>query len=108
MPALIPKDFVEQLVCISTAHVSKATADKMPQCRADLDDVNQPDWWPEFLRDEGWLFFLYSSQDEFEFKYKTAPKDLNDVLQYMHNSGFRWCMFDCDGAIIDGLHQYEW
>ena len=102
---------IEKLAVVSTAHVSEDTANKLPATALDL--AGRPDlpalpWWPAFVRDEGWLFYLYGYQDEFEYKYELAPKDLKDVLQYVRNSGCMWCLFDCDGTKVDGLFTYEW
>lgn len=103
---------IEKLAVISTAHVSEHTVSLLPEKAADLEhgrpDRPKHDWWPEFVRDEGWLFYLYGYQDEFDYNYQNAPKDLKDVLQYVRNSGCLWCLFDCDGRTIDGLYTYEW
>lgn len=98
----------EKLTTISTCHVCEETARKLPVNAADLVRPSQPDWWPQFCRDEGWLFYLFGDQDTFNINYNEAPKDLRDVLQYVRNSGYMWCLFDCDGPIIDALYHYEW
>lgn len=98
----------EKLTTIATSHVSKQTCEKLPENAADLVRTNQPDWWPTFCRDEGWLFYLFGDQATFDINYRDAPKDLREVLQYVRNSGFMWCLFDCDGPVIDGLYEYEW
>jgi hypothetical protein len=98
----------EKLTTISTSHVSEATMKRLPEKAADLDSTNTPGWWPQFCRAEGWLFYLFGDQDTFNINYVDAPKDLLDVLMYVRNSGFMWCLFDCDGPIIDGLYEYEW
>ena len=100
---------IVKLVTLSTSHVSQATSLLMPKDSSTLiTTIKQPDWWPEFVRDEGWLFWVPQDEVIFEAAFAEAPKDLRDVLMYIRNSGCEWCLFDCDGPLCDALYQYDW
>jgi hypothetical protein len=100
---------IVKLVTLSTCHLSESTSKNLPNgASANQGVVGLPDWWPEFTRDEGWLFWVPADEVIFEAAFAEAPKDLRDVLMYVRNSGCEWCLFDCDGPICDALYQYEW
>lgn len=100
---------IVKLVTLSTSHVSQTTSNMLPQNATHLASTRAPpDWWPEFVRDEGWMFWVPEDVVIFEAAFADAPKDLRDVLMYVRNSGCEWCLFDCDGPICDALYHYEW
>jgi hypothetical protein len=100
---------ISKLVTLSTSHLSQTTANNLPSGRGDHQGVvGTPDWWPQFSRDEGWLFWVPTDEAAFQSIYAESPKDLLDVLMYVRNSGCEWLLFDSDGPLCDVLYQYEW
>ncbi len=100
---------IVKLVTLSTGHVSQTTANMLPQNAVHLEGTRTlHDWWPEFARDEGWMFWVPADDVVFEAGYAKAPKDLRDVLLYVRNSGCEWLLLDCDGPVCDALFHYDW
>ena len=111
---------IAKMLVLSTRHLTQATANKLPQGHADLayfesqrlatssgrtkslGPDEEPDWWPTFARDEGWVFHVGDPHDE------DTPKDLTLLLAFAQRQGVDWLMLDRDGPVVEELPHYEW
>ena len=108
------KCFVKTLDC-STAHISKATADRL-MLQKSLVDRADGDESPEYLplivydKDEyGWFIKVPGKEDlDLSLVREELPGDLYLVLRYALESKCSWIVFDCDGADVEGLPKFDW
>lgn len=94
-----PADEIHKMLCLSTAHVSRETAD-------DFENPVGMGTLPIFYekREYGW-FVVVSKDVETD---KDYPADIVEVLAYARARGCTWIMLDQDGPVIDGLRTWEW
>lgn len=95
---------VQKYLDLSTAHVSKETADWL-----DLIGNKEGDSIPVIMYlkgSYGWI--VYAAQEDFEFENKKVPADLLQVINYAKSLDCIWIMFDCDGEQVKELPVYEW
>ncbi len=98
-------DFIEKMLVLSTGHISETTMKELPESYVGMTRDNQPDWWPTFARDEGWVFYIYEDATEV---WKYAPKDLVACIEFARQRGCKWLMLDCDGAQVPELPFHVW
>ena len=95
---------IEPMLVISTAHVTKETADALPRGHIDMESPDDiPEWGPAFARNEGWLFYVGDVNH-----YETAPPELRACVQYARSLGCTWMMLDADGPVVGALESWEW
>jgi hypothetical protein len=87
---------VRKLLCLSTAHVSKETADIL--------DSSTPKNWPVFGfgGEYGWVIYAHDEQD------LEIPPDLWALCEYARSFDCDYIMLDCDASVIESLPTYEW
>ena len=90
------------MLALSTAHVTKDTADMMN--KDSIDGVmlyNKGDY--------GWFVHIPDSGLDFnELENGECPADLYRCMKYARDNGFDWIMFDCDVEVISEMPEYEW
>lgn len=84
-------DEIHQVLVLSTAHVTKATA-------ARIDDLT---YECAFQRSDGWVFHVGDQRTD-------GPDDLEEALSYARARNCIWLMFDADGPINPALPTWEW
>lgn len=87
-----------RLIVVSTAHVSKATADTLNNSPASQ--------WPCLggpYGDYGWFFFCHEENDG------TIPAELFDVMVWARkNHRTDNILLDCDADPVEGLPVFDW
>lgn len=98
---------IAQMLVLSTGHLRKETADSLPETHKDVPDtVEQAHWWPSFIRNEGWMFYV--PLDPEDQRYIDAPEELKNIAAFAKAIGCTWVMLDQDGPIVDVLPHWEW
>lgn len=101
-------DHVEQMLCLSTAHVRPETMSRL--CTGDFDWL--PSYRKEDPRDPEDIYgvFVLAGDISLESEAETAdiPDDLLTVLEYAHRIGAEWIMFDGIRDMIDELPTFPW
>ena len=87
-------DVVRGLCCLSTAHISKATAEAM--------DNDSSDWAFDKLY-YGYLVWVEQFKEN-----NQIPEDLKTALAYANNRGCDYLYLDCDGSVVLGLPTFNW
>ena len=99
---------IEQVLVLSTSHVSEKTVVLLPRCASDHDENSEPPmWWPKFTREEGWLFHVTLEPGWFDERYGDAPGDVRACAMLARDNGCCWLMLDQDGPVVD-LPTFEW
>jgi hypothetical protein len=98
---------VVRMLVLSTAHVSKETADLLNERGSEALFTFYP------KGDYGWMIPVQRLQHEKTGAISVAnpermPGDLVQVMVMALNERCEWVMFDCDADQIPGLPVYEW
>lgn len=91
---------IYKVLDLSTAHVSKATANRM-----DVEDV-EITVYP--IGEFGWLVSTGCHTDLAEDELARMPADLVRVLEYAARQDCVYVRFDRDGDTVDALPKWEW
>lgn len=94
---------IEQMLVVSTSHITPELA----QTLSNDPDPEHMEWWPDFSRDEGWIFYAPAS-DVDDPRYADAPACLQALIEFARSHGCCWLMLDCDGETVPALPTWEW
>jgi hypothetical protein len=89
-----------KMLCLSTAHVSEATAKMLNDTPYTLWPVVGGPWA------YGWL--MYAHDERLDSGDKHFPDDLWECCVFARSKGFDYILFDQDADIADGLTFYSW
>ena len=86
-----------KMLTISTAHITKETADMLSISETDLIvyDKDEYGWW-----------IAVCDIDLYELS--GVPDDLAACVRLAMQNGCEWLCLDCDGEVVDCLPTYEW
>ena len=104
---------IAKMLTISTAHITKETADKL---NYEYEDVTEEDYYQNsfcfntgitiYLKDVfGWFICI---PDATILDESAIPDDLRDCLSFALKNGCDWLCLDCDGETVDELPTFEW
>lgn len=83
------------MLALSTGHLTEETADELMT----IDGI--------IAYEKGEFgFFVYVPDDDEEFH--DQPADIHECIEFAHNNGYDWIMFDRDVETINELPVYEW
>ncbi len=88
---------ISRMLTLSTAHISKETADK-------LGDQNSISLWIYDKVGYGWFIYI---PDEHDLS-TDIPDDLLIVVQFAKQMDIGIVCLDCDGNTLDQLPTYDW
>ena len=88
------------MLALSTAHVTKETADLMDNDKAKGVVLYNKDG-------AGWFVYIPEACDFDELE-DDCPSDLYQCMKFALDNGFDWIMFDCGVDVISELPEYEW
>jgi hypothetical protein len=96
---------IEGLMALSTAHVSKTTADHLQLNSLDVVRYEHGDY--------GWLIHVPSDQDfwapvQAKAQAGEFQTDLFDVMDYARRHGCCWLLLDADADRVAGLLTFDW
>lgn len=101
---------ISRMLTISTAHITKETADNLNK---DCLPLN-----PEHCSDHAFCFHIgiavYPKDDYGWFLWigpaelSLAPPDLRQCIEFARRHNCEWLCLDCDGLIEGSLQTYEW
>ncbi len=98
---------IEKMLILSTRHLRESTAKTLPQSEQDEpSSIEAAHWWPQFTREEGWLFYVPPVAHE-DTRYVDAPEELRAIVALARAHGCAWVMLDRDGPQVD-LPGWEW
>lgn len=86
---------IQQYLDISTAHVSKKTAEALNSGQLNILFYHKSEY--------GWFIYAGSEEDK-----EGTPEDLQQVIKHAKQLGCVWVVLDCDGEEINELPVYEW
>ena len=90
---------ISKMLTVSTAHISKETAEMLDKDTDTLDIVvyNKKEY--------GWFIYIPFYYDNNKLY---IPKDLHNLLIFAKDSSCDWLCLDRDGEILENLETYEW
>lgn len=91
---------INKMLMLSTAHLTKQTADMMDMKLIENPRVYQKDGY-------GWFVLVTSWNDDYEIV-KNIPEDLRKCLGFAESVGSDWICFDPDIEENNVLPVYEW
>lgn len=89
---------ISKMLTISTAHITKVTAELLDDGVRDLIVYPKGEY--------GWLIVVPESDviDSLHI----VMSDLMRLLTFAKDLGCEWLCLDCDREVLDYLHTYEW
>lgn len=99
------------MLTISTAHVSKETADLINEECESWSDINFPACYTK--GEYGYLIYvpddyLVQGEDGIEETYESIPDDLHDCILLAMENHCQWLCLDRDGMVVDELSIFNW
>lgn len=97
---------IEQVLVLSTQHLSAETVRKLPRPGVQFVSGLAPEYWPSFTREEGWMFQAHDASECALIV--EMPRDLACALIFAKERNCAWVMFDRDGPRVAELQVWEW